>query len=48
MLVLFTFMSSGEIGFIEAAGNGHLEILELLVTKGSLINQKNRSGKIKL
>ena len=41
-------MYSGNTGFILAAGNGHLEILEFLLTKGASVDQKDRWGKIKL
>ena len=41
-------MYSGNTGFIEAARNGHLNILELLITKGASVDQKNEDGKIQL
>ena len=41
-------MYSDETGFILAAGNGHLNILEFLLTKGSSVDQKDYDGKIKL
>ena len=39
---------SDETGFILAAENGHLNILEFLLTKGSSVHEKNYRGKIKL
>ena len=38
----------GNTGFIEAASNGHLEILEFLLTKGASIDEKNYDGKMEL
>ena len=41
-------MYLGNTGFIEAASNGHLEILEFLLTKGASVDEKNYDGKMKL
>ena len=41
-------MYSGNTGFILAARNGHLNILEFLLTVGSTVDEKNDNGKIKL
>ena len=43
-----TLMYSGNTCFIEAAKNGHLNILEFLLTKGSSVDEKNGGGKIQL
>ena len=37
---------SGRTGFILAARNGNLNILEFLLTKGASVDQKDRYGKI--
>ena len=41
-------MYSENTGFILAAGNGYLNILEFLLTKGASVDEKNEDGKIKL
>ena len=41
-------MYSGNTGFLEAAGNGHLNILEFLLTKGASVDENNYGGKMKL
>ena len=41
-------MYSGSTGSLLAARNGHLNILEFLLTKGSSVDEKDRYGKIKL
>ena len=45
---MLTLLYSDETGFILAAGNGHLNILEFLLTKGSSVDQKNEDGKIQI
>ena len=35
-------------GFILAARNGHLEILEFLLSKGASVHEKDTLGKIKI
>ena len=32
-------------GFVEAAGNGHLNILKFLLTKGASVHEKDNWGK---
>ena len=39
-------MYSGCTGFLLAAKNGHLKILEFLITKGSSVDEKDKYGKI--
>ena len=39
---------SDKTGFLEAARDGHLNILEFLLTKGASVDEKNIAGMIKL
>ena len=41
-------MYSGNTGFILAARNGHLKIVEFLLTKGASVDENNISGKIQI
>ena len=41
-------MYSDKTGFLEAARNGHLKILEFLLTNGSSVDEKNYWGKIQI
>ena len=41
-------MYSGNTGFLEAAVNGHLNILEFLLTKGASVDEKNNAGMIQI
>ena len=41
-------MYSGNTGFILAARNGHLNILEFLLSKGASVDEKDTLGKIQL
>ena len=45
-IVNLSLLYSDNTGFLEAAINGHLNILEFLLTKGASVDQKNISGKI--
>ena len=47
-IVMLTLLYSGNTGFLLAAQNGHLNILEFLLTKGSSVDEKNDWGMIKL
>ena len=47
-IVNLILLYSGSTGFILAARNGHLNILEFLLTVGSTVDEKNDNGKIKL
>ena len=47
-IVMLTLLYSGNTGFLLAAQNGHLNILEFLLTKGSSVDEKNKLGKIQL
>ena len=42
-----TLLYSGYTAFILAAKNGHLNIIEFLLNKGSSVKENNRWGKIK-
>ena len=48
LILNLILLYSGDTAFILAAGNGHLNILEFLLTKGSSVDEKNNNGKIKL
>ena len=47
-IVILILLYSGNTAFILAAGQGHLNILEFLLTKGSSVDEKNNDGKMKL
>ena len=46
-IVILISLYLGNTGFILAAGQGHLNILEFLLTKGASVDEKNRIGKMK-